>query len=125
MDVVTLYPSILIKDGVEAVLEKLNEPEEEIDTGGLSRDEIESLLSLVLQDNFFKFGEKVCRQKEGVAMGNHLVPPFTILFMDKLETKMLETAARKTSILRPLHRRLLGGMDAWTCASARVHCQLQ
>ena len=37
MDVVALYPSIPIKDGVEAVLEKLGEHEEEIDTGGLSR----------------------------------------------------------------------------------------
>ena len=95
MDVVALYPSIPIKDGVEAVLDKLDEHEEEIDTGGLSRDEIESLLSLVLQNNFFKFGEKVYRQKKGVAMGNHLAPPFAILFMDKLETKMLVTATRK------------------------------
>ena len=84
MDVVALYPSIPIKDGVEAVLDKLDEHEEEIDTGGLSRDEIESLLSLVLQNNCFKFGEKVYRQKKGVAVGNHLAPPlsFAILFMD-------------------------------------------
>ena len=52
MDVVAFYPSIPIKDGVEAVLDKLDEHEEEIDTGGLSRDEIEPLLSLVLQNNF-------------------------------------------------------------------------
>ena len=37
----------------------------------------------------------VYRQLEGVAMGNHLAPPFAILFMDKLEQKMLATAEKK------------------------------
>ena len=69
MDVVALYSSIPIKEGIEAVLEKLEEHEEEVDTAGLSPDEIESLLTLALNNNFFKFGEDVYRQKKGVAMG--------------------------------------------------------
>ena len=45
MDVVALYPSIPIADGIAAVLRKLSLHQEDIDMLGPSLDNIESLLS--------------------------------------------------------------------------------
>ena len=59
MDVVVVYPSILIEEGIEAVLVTLEEHKEENDTAGISQDEIKSFLVLVLHNNFFKFAEVV------------------------------------------------------------------
>ena len=63
MDVVALYPSIPIKGGVEAVLDKLDEHEEEIDTGGFSRDEIESPLSFVCRTTFSSSARRSINRK--------------------------------------------------------------
>ena len=100
MDVVALYPSIPIDDGVAAVLKKITEHEEEIDLLGLSKEDIQRLLKLVLENNYFKFDNEVFRQRKGVAMGNHLAPPFAILFMDKLEQDMLRTAERQPCLYK-------------------------
>ena len=95
MDVVALYPSIPIRDGIVAVMEKIKKHQADIDLVGLTLNEIEQLLDFILHNNYFKFDNIVYRQREGVAMGNHLAPPFAILFMDKLEQKMLATAEKK------------------------------
>ena len=95
MDVVALYPSIPIADGIVAVLRKLSLHQEDIDMLGLSLDDINSLLTLILANNFFTFNKEVYRQKHGIAMGNHLAPPLAIIFMDSLEGNMLSTAEKK------------------------------
>ena len=95
MDVIALYPSIPIEDGISTVVNKLTKHKDDIDTAGLTMDEIKSLLQLVLNNNYFKFGQRVYRQRQGVAMGNHLAPPFAIVFMDQLEQKMLRQAKLK------------------------------
>ena len=95
MDVVALYPSIPIDDPISAVIEKLQEQEGDVDTVGVSIQDIRSLLYLVLRNNYFRFGEKIYRQKKGFAMGNHLAPPLAIIFMDRLEQKMLQKARFK------------------------------
>ena len=64
MDVVAWYPSIPIDNGISAVRGKLEWHKDEVDTGGLSIEDIEKLLRLVLNNNFFKFGDKVYRQKK-------------------------------------------------------------
>ena len=53
MDVVALYPSIPIDDGISAVIEKLQEHEGDVDTAGVSIQDIRSLLYLVLCNNYF------------------------------------------------------------------------
>ena len=60
-------------------------------------------------------------------MGNHLAPPFAILFMDKLETKMLETAERKPD---SYDRYVDDCLVVWTHGYARLqefigHCNNQ
>ena len=53
MDVVGLYPSIPINDGIRAVLQKLEEHKDRIDMLGLSTEDIGPLLELILNNNFF------------------------------------------------------------------------
>ena len=100
MDVVALYPSIQIEDGIEATIQKLTLHEADIDMLGLTLGDIRELLELVLYNNYFTFNTKVYRQCEGVAMGNHLAPPFAIVFMDKLEQRMLETAEKTPALYK-------------------------
>ena len=77
------------------MLRKLSLHQEDIDMLGLSLDDIESLLTLILENNFFTFNKQVYRQKHGIVMGNHLAPPLAIIFMDSLEGNMLSTAEKK------------------------------
>ena len=95
MDVVALYPSIPIDDGVAPVRNKLETHETDIDLLGLSIGDIERLLKLILNNNFFQFNGKVYRQRQGIAMGNHLAPPLAIIFMDDLEQKMIQSAEKR------------------------------
>ena len=39
-------------------------------------------------------------KREGVAMGNHLAPPFAILFMDKIEQNILRTVERQPCLYK-------------------------
>ena len=89
MDVVGLYPSIPITEGIQVVIETLQDHAHEIDMLGLSVNSIENLLQYVLTSNYFRFGSRICRQVEGVAMGNNLAPPFAILFMNAMESRQL------------------------------------
>ena len=95
MDVVGLYPSIPIQDGIACVVKFLQEHADRIDLLGLSVENIRDLLAFVLNNNYFRFGTSVYRQREGVAMGNQLAPPFAIIFMHCLEERMLRTASLK------------------------------
>ena len=89
MDVVGLYPSIPITEGIQVVIETLQDHAHEIDMLGLSVNSIENLLQYVLTSNYFRFGSGIYRQVEGVAMGNNLAPPFAILFMNAMESRQL------------------------------------
>ena len=95
MDVVGLYPSIPIEEGVDAVSSILEANKDKLDTYGLTIEQIRRLLLYILQHNYFRFGNQIYRQKAGVAMGNNLAPPFAILFMHHLESRLLATAQYK------------------------------
>eukprot|EP00117_Sycon_ciliatum_P026380 scpid50209/ scgid5094/ len=78
MDVVGLYPSIPIREGVEAVGDVLQQHSPLINMFGLSVGEVRNLLLFVLSHNYFRFGNQVYHRVDGVAMGNSLAPPFAI-----------------------------------------------
>ena len=99
VDVVNLYGSIPLDDAVEAVREALENHVDEIETCGLSVDEICSLLEQCLTNNVFRFGDEFYLQKQGVAMGNPVAPMVAILFMDRFETLALQHAPRKPAFL--------------------------
>ena len=54
-------------------------------------EQIEELLTFFLRSNYIRFGE-VYHQREGIAMGNNLAPPFAIIFKHDLETSLLQNA---------------------------------
>ena len=92
MDVVALYPSIPINDGIAAVMRVLRQHEGSIDLFGFRIGQVKELLAHVLSSNYFRFGAQVYHQKDGVAMGNNLAPPFAILYMHDLESSLLRSA---------------------------------
>ena len=80
IDVINLYGSIPVEEAIEAVIEKLKTHIHEVDTFGLTPDDIQALLTQCLNENVFSFNEQHYRQKLGVAMGNPCAPPIAILF---------------------------------------------
>jgi len=127
MDVVALYPSIPIQDGINAAIQKLEQHSESIDMLGLSLEDIEYLLHLILTNNYFTFGQKVYRQKHGIAMGNHLAPPLAIVFMDSIEQKMIDSAEHQPELY---NRYVDDGIMVWThgeeaLARFMEHCNRQ
>ena len=99
IDVVNLYGSIPIPEAIDAVMEKLEAHQDEVDTFGLSQDDIKHLLQHCLTKNVFRFDDKFYRQTLGIAMGNPCAPPIAILFLDRFERKALENLDQKPSFL--------------------------
>ena len=100
MDVVGLYPSIPIEEGVNAVSDVLEQHYNRVDMLGLSVTQVRTLLKFVLGHNFFRFGRQIYHQLDGVAMGNNLAPPFAILFMHTIETRLLQDSPFQPILFR-------------------------
>ena len=99
VDVVNLYGSIPLDGALEAVREALETHFEQIDSCGLSVQEICSLLEECLKNSVFRFGDEFYLQKQGVAMGNPVAPIVAILFMHRFESLALENAPLKPSFI--------------------------
>ena len=99
IDVVNLYGSIPVDEAIAAVMAKLDEHGQSIDTFGLSKEDISSLLEQSLGDNVFSFNNNYYRQKLGLAMGNPCAPPLAILFLDQFENKALAASHLKPAFL--------------------------
>ena len=69
---------------LEANLDKIN-------TFCIALNDIRSLLTHVLTNNFVRFNSKVFKQTTGIAMGNRLAPPVAIAFMHAFETSLLSS----------------------------------
>ena len=99
IDVINLYGSIPVGEAIISVMEKLKTHLHEVDTFGLTLDDIQALLTQCLNENVFSFGNQHYRQKLGIAMGNPCAPPIAILFLDKLERQTLENISKKPKFL--------------------------
>ena len=99
IDVVNLYGSIPVDEAIEAVKLKLDEHGKDIDTFGLTNDDICHLLEQSLGDNVFSFNNEYYRQKVGIAMGNPCAPPLAILYLDRFETKAIADSPLKPAFL--------------------------
>ena len=120
IDVVNLYGSIPVDEAIAAVMAKLDEHGQSVDTFGLSKEDISSLLEQSLGDNVFSFNNNYYRQKLGLAMGNPCAPPLAILFLDQFENKALAASHLKPAFLtRYIDDYLRRDLDAWTKGSRR------
>ena len=99
IDVVNLYGSIPISEAIDATVEKLEAHREDVDTFGLSRDDVKVLLEHCLNKNVFGFDDQFYRQTLGIAMGNPCAPPIAILFLDRFEQRALENADKTPPFL--------------------------
>ena len=80
-----------IPESIDAAVDLLRAHENRIDMLGLSVEDIRSMLEFVLDRNYFEFNGEQYRQRNGLAMGNHLAPPLAIIFMSSLEVKVLDS----------------------------------
>ena len=80
MDVTALYPSILWKEGLEAMEEALTRREDHDSF-------ILRLMLLVLGSTIFEFDGELWLQKDGTAIGTRAAPNFANIFMGKWEER--------------------------------------
>ena len=85
MDVVVVYTSIPINEGVEAVMEILQTHQVDINIFGLDITSIRELLPFVLKSSYFRLGTQIYRQVDGVAMRDILAQSYAIILLNALE----------------------------------------
>ncbi len=90
IDVVALYPSIPISDGIDVVKRFLDTFPTDCP---LDRDTLCNAISLVLENNICKFGNDIFLQKSGTAIGTKLAPVFANIFMWHIENTIQERSA--------------------------------
>ena len=86
-DAVGLYPSIPQQAGLSALKEALeNRSVKNIPTENLIK-----MAEFVLKNNLFEFNNKVVQQISGTTIGTKFAPPYTRIYMDRVEQDFLET----------------------------------
>ena len=91
IDVRNLYGSIPIHEGIQSVMGLIESNRNKINTFNLTLNDIRSLLTHVLTNNFLRFNSQLFKQTDGIAMGNRLAPPVAIAFMHAFETSFLSS----------------------------------
>ena len=91
MVVVGLYPNIPHDEGLSALRKRLNGR----DRKDVFTDTLVELVELVFKNNIFNFNKRTLKQKRGTAIGTKFAPPYSILFMAKLKSKILEIVDNK------------------------------
>ncbi|EYB97637.1 hypothetical protein Y032_0139g2134 [Ancylostoma ceylanicum] len=83
-DVSSLYTNVSVDDALQALNEMLELHEREIETYGLGRARIMTLVKECLKCNVFKWSGKYFSQIRGLAMGQRLAPVLAICFMGRI-----------------------------------------
>ena len=78
-------------EGLSALTKRLDERDEK----DVSTDTLVELAELVLKNNISNFNKKTLKQKRDAAIETKVAPPYSILFMAKLEGKILEKIDNK------------------------------
>ena len=91
-DVVGLYPSIPHELGLNAIKKALENRERK----SVSTSDVLKMLGFVLKNNYFEFNGNVKQQLSSTAIGTKCAPPYACIFMDKVETGLLESVTRLT-----------------------------
>ena len=62
---------------------------------GVATDTLLGLASLVLDNNYFEFNDKIYRQKLGTAIGTRFAPAYAYIFMSGLEERLFDASVDK------------------------------
>ena len=90
-DVVGLYSNIPHEEGLEALRFYLEQREDK----SVSTQSLLDLARIVLENNFFGFGEEIFHQILGTAMGTKFAPKYANMFMGQLEQRLMESLPHK------------------------------
>ena len=86
-DVVGLYTSIPHEAGLKALREVLDKREQHT----IPTSELIKMADFVLKNNYFQFNRQIKQQSSGTAIGTKSARHYACLFMDKIETALLQT----------------------------------
>ena len=89
IDVKSLYTNIPHAEGINAVLEALDNKHGRM---WPLRKVIHQFLEYILKENYFTFNDKLYLQKHGTAMGTKMAPSFANIFMGVLEQTILSSS---------------------------------
>uniref|UniRef100_A0A7I4YFD5 Reverse transcriptase domain-containing protein n=1 Tax=Haemonchus contortus TaxID=6289 RepID=A0A7I4YFD5_HAECO len=89
-DVVSLYTNVQNEHALQALSEMLDRHANNINTFGLSKMHIMTLVKECLMCNIFKWAGKYFSQVRGLAMGQRLAPVLAVCFMGRIEEPVLE-----------------------------------
>ncbi|EYB87792.1 hypothetical protein Y032_0257g404 [Ancylostoma ceylanicum] len=88
-DVTSLYTNVQNSEALQALSEMLNLHGSHLETYGLSRTRLLSLIKECLSCNIFKWSGRYFAQVRGLAMGQRLAPVLAICFMSRIEAPVL------------------------------------
>ena len=103
MDVSSLYTNVPVQEAIPTICDMVQRHIDDIEMYGLTVGDVEHLLDLCLENSYFRFDDKLYRQKKGVAMGNKMGPPVAILFLHHLELRDERNSCPQTRFLRPIY----------------------
>ena len=90
-DVVGLHPSIPHEAGLRGLREVLDRR----NNRKISTNDLVTMTEFVLRNNCLEFNSKVKHQISGAAIGTKFVRTYAYIFMDEIETKLLESQESK------------------------------
>ena len=96
IDVSSLYTNITHEEGLQAMRSWMIE-------NNISQQKaqfIKILGTLVLKNNYFEFNGEIYLQQQGTAMGTRMAPNYAIIFMHKIETKLLNKSRLKPKVFK-------------------------
>ena len=94
-NVVGVYPGIPHKAGLKKALREVLDKRKE---HTILTNELIRMTEFVLKNNHFQFNGQTKQQISGTATGIKFGPPYACLFMDKIETVLLETQELQASV---------------------------
>ena len=90
MDISAMYTNIPLEDCKLKILNFISSHSADVTTFGLGFVDLENMLHTVMNESFFRFGEKVFHQKLGLGMGHRYSPPGANVYVHILELELLE-----------------------------------
>lgn len=87
LDVKALYTSVPPKDAIQIAKEKFEE--EMKNKLPFQGDQVSEILTVILENTYFRFKENIFKQTTGLPMGNSVSPILAILYMDRIERQVV------------------------------------
>ena len=93
MDVTSLYTNIPHNKGILACKNFIEKHTSDLDFAN----DMATLIEFILKNNYFSFNNNFYLQSQGTAMGTKMAPAYANIFMDKIESEMLQNFPFKPS----------------------------